>query len=154
MKLIIEQLALCPENPAKAKALLAKLGITDWIDDKVQAAGEVYGEPVVNVANLAFNYQASPQQLELELLHYTAGNNWMMHNVHSASHLGMHCTEADLVELRKLFAAENIPVVQEVKTLTHSNPAIAGKRAYQYVIFGTRPILGIDLKFIVRFILS
>jgi hypothetical protein len=35
-------------------------------------------------------------------------------------------------------------------TISHTNPVIAGKRWYTYVIFDTRSILGIDLKFIVR----
>ena len=41
-------------------------------------------------------------------------------------------------------------MAQEVFTESHTNPVIAGKRSYNYVIFDTREILGVDLKFIVR----
>ena len=43
-----------------------------------------------------------------------------------------------------------IKVAQEVFTKSHTNPVIAGKRKYNYVIFDTKEILGVDLKFIVR----
>jgi hypothetical protein len=33
---------------------------------------------------------------------------------------------------------------------SHTNPVISGKRWYNYVIFDTKEILGVDLKFIVR----
>jgi hypothetical protein len=41
-------------------------------------------------------------------------------------------------------------VAQEVLTQSHTNPVISGKRWYNYVIFDTKDILGVDLKFIVR----
>jgi hypothetical protein len=67
-----------------------------------------------------------------------------------ASHIGMHCTEAELESWRAFFASRNIAVAQEVFTKSHTNPVIAGKREYHYVIFDTYGILGIDVKFIVR----
>jgi hypothetical protein len=150
MKLVIEQIALCPPDPARARALLAKLGLTDWIEDTVTAEGVVRGNSTINQATLAFNYQAQPRQLELEVLHYLQGDNWMARYSPSASHLGMHCTAAELIEWRKLFANEGIKIAQEVETQSHTNPAIAGLRRYRYVIFETRPILGVDIKLIVR----
>ena len=48
------------------------------------------------------------------------------------------------------FANRDIEVAQEVFTDSHTNPVIAGKRSYNYVIFDTKNILGVDLKFIVR----
>ena len=41
-------------------------------------------------------------------------------------------------------------MAQEVMTESHTNPVIAGKRTYNYVIFDTKEILGVDVKFIVR----
>lgn len=159
MKFIIEQIALCPPNPAKAIQLLAALGLDEWSHDDVVAQGSVFelGDQT-NVANLAFNYQASHQPsvefpakpIELEVLQYTEGHNWMYYHDHSVSHLGMHVTASELEEFRAKFAALDIRVAQEVNTLSHTNPVIAGKRQYTYCIFDTRDVLGVDLKFIVR----
>ena len=56
----------------------------------------------------------------------------------------------DLVHWRAFFENRDIEVAQEVFTDSHTNPVIAGKRSYNYVIFDTKNILGVDLKFIVR----
>ena len=156
MKFFIEQIALCPPDPDRARALLVALGLTDWVRDTVTAEGRVFGTPGVNVAHLAFNYEASapgPKPLELEVLHYVAGSNWIDAGRRGASvsHLGMHCTEEELDAFRRKFAALGIPVAQEVLTLAHTNPyLLSNGRKYRYVIFDTRSILGVDLKFIVR----
>jgi hypothetical protein len=155
MQFFIEQIALCPQNPRLAKQLLSEMGAVEWHEDRVVAGGEVYGKPSANVANLSFNYQLSasePRALEVEVLHYVKGQNWMQeasrHN--SISHLGMHCTDEQLVQWRAFFAERQIRVAQEVFTQDHTNPVIAGKRWYNYVIFNTKAILGVDVKFIVR----
>ena len=151
MKFVIEQIALCPPDPEAAIAFLSRIGLTEWARDHVVAAGKVFGKPGRNEANLAFNYDAtSPKPLELEVLHYTTGPNWMDGYDASASHLAMHVTEPELHRWYAHFAAEGVNVAQTVFTESHTNPVIAGKRTYNYVIFDTREILGIDLKFIVR----
>jgi hypothetical protein len=153
MKFVIEQVALCPANPAAAIALLTDMGLGEWARDHVIAEGLVYGTPGGNAADLAFNYEAtSAKPLELEVLHYTSGPNWMQHRdrVNSVSHLGMHCTAAELAEWFEFFTARGIPLAQGVDTITHSNPVIAGQRWYRYCIFDTKAILGVDVKFIVR----
>lgn len=148
----IEQVALCPDDPAKAIALLAALGLSAWQYDHVVADGKVFECPSNNEAQLAFNYDAAApgSKLELEVLHYTSGRNWMNRSPNTVSHLGMHCTADELAEWRKRFSAAGIGVAQEVFTVAHTNPVIAGKRFYNYVIFDTRHVLGVDLKFIVR----
>lgn len=150
MKFEIEQVALCPDNPAAAIALLTDMGMPDWAHDHVVAAGSVRGGAAVNEANLAFNYQGLERSHELEVLHYTKGASWMQDRLPRISHFGMHCTEEELAEWRSFFSARGIRVIQEVNTLSHTNPHIAGKRVYHYVIFDTYPILGVDIKFIVR----
>ena len=62
----------------------------------------------------------------------------------------MHCSAEDLVKWREFFNERKIQVAQEVFTDCHTNPAIAGKRSYNYVILNTYGILAVDLKFIVR----
>lgn len=154
MKFFIEQIALCPPNPAAAINLLKQLGLDDWVKDHVVAGGRVYGEPGKNEADLAFNYQNTRPEgkpLELEVLHYTTGPNWMAGRPPMVSHLGMHCTAEELEKFRRRFADMGIRVAQEVFTESHTNPfLLEQKRKYQYVIFDTRDILGTDLKFIVR----
>lgn len=158
-KFRIEQVALKPEDSAMARMLLQDLGLTDWVSDTVTAQGQVFGENSENTAFLQFNYQSDcgDKPLELELLEYNAGENWMDVRAcmnggdeYVASHLGMHCTEEELAEYRAYFDSKGIAVAQEVNTTSHTNPAIATSRRYLYVIFDTRNILGIDLKFIVR----
>ena len=158
-KFRIEQLALYPPDPAAAIALLTAMGAGDWAHDHVVAQGRVFGEPGVNEADLAFNYGAFAGK-ELEVLHYTDGPNWVnesrlvgtAHNLLpcTVSHIGMHCSAEELTEWRNFFSARGIGVAQEVNTLNHTNPVIAGQRWYNYVIFDTRAILGVDVKFIVR----
>lgn len=151
MKFIIEQVAICPRNPAAAIDLLTAMGLADWAHDHVVANGAVYGEPGRNEADLAFNYDGIAGK-EFEVLHYTRGDNWMAEpdRANSASHLGMHCSTEELAEWRKFFAGRGIGVAQEVHTESHTNPVISGKRWYNYAIFDTKRILGIDVKFIVR----
>lgn len=148
----IEQVALCPRDPVAAMNLLADIGMAEWAKDHVIASGKVYGVEGTNGADLAFNYTALQGARELEVLHYTEGKNWMAESsrVNSISHLGMHCSAEELVEWRAFFAERGIDVAQEVLTESHTNPVIAGKRWYNYVIFNTKEILGTDLKFIVR----
>lgn len=153
----VEQIALCPTNPMKARKLLEDLGLTEWFVDNVHATGVVRGAIGENHALLQFNYQAgngsdaaAGKPLELEVLHYTQGNNWMLKNPNSVSHLGMHCSAEELEQFRAYFYHNGIGIAQEVKTLAHTNQAIKDSRRYQYAIFDTKDILGVDLKFIVR----
>lgn len=154
MRFFIEQIALCPPNPEKAIALLRTLGLESWVQDHVVAGGTVRGVSGRNEADLAFNYENTRpdgKPLELEVLHYTSGPNWMEMHPGTVSHLGMHCTAEELDVFRRLFADMGYKVAQEVFTESHTNPfLIESGRKYQYVIFDTRRVLGVDLKFIVR----
>lgn len=151
MQFRIEQIAICPRNPAAALALLTAMGAAEWAKDHVVANGAVFGQDGQNEADLAFNYNLFGGK-EFEVLNYTSGNNWMLHGErpNSVSHLGMHCSSEELTQWRAFFADRDIYVAQEVFTESHTNPVIAGKRKYNYCIFDTKAILGVDLKFIVR----
>lgn len=151
MKFKIEQIAICPKDPAAAKELLTAIGAAEWFEDHVIASGAVFGSAGRNEADLSFNYQLFEGN-EFEVLNYTEGENWMQHGTRpgSVSHLGMHCSAEELIQWREFFAGRGIKVAQEVFTESHTNPHIAGKRSYNYVIFDTKDILGVDLKFIVR----
>src|SRR5579872_2020457 len=160
-KFRIEQLALCPTDPNRARRLLADLGLDQWFFDDVHAMGVVRGVNCDNHALLQFNYQGQldaegppsaggnevrpKSPLELEILHYSTGHNWMTKAPNTVSHLGMHCTEEELESFREYFVYNGIGIAQEVHTQAHTNPAIKDSRRYHYVIFDTREILGVDL---------
>ena len=151
LKFTIEQIAICPKDPVAARALLRDIGAATWHEDHVVADGRVFGASGTNEADLAFNYEIFSGK-EFEVLHYTTGPNWMQEDarINSVSHLGMHCSADELLKWRQFFSDRSIAVAQEVMTQSHSNPAISGQRWYNYVIFDTKDILGVDLKFIVR----
>lgn len=158
MKFTIEQIAIAPKDPIRAADLLRKMGAEEWTKDQVSARGYVKGEPNANTADLQFNYSLfagnDSKPGEFEILNYTGGNNWVdsatANQRNIVSHLGMHVTNEQLIDWRKFFANEKIKIAQEVFTHNHTNPIIAGKRCYNYVIFDTRHILGVDIKLIVR----
>jgi len=155
MKFFIEQIALCPRDPVAAQELLSALGLSDWTEDHVVARGSVFGEGSCwNEADLRFNYEATrpdDKPLELEILHYTSGKNWMDFRPKGVSHIGMHVTSEQLEAFRAKLMERGHSVAQEVFTESHTNPFLVGNgRKYQYVIFDTRAVLGVDLKFIVR----
>lgn len=154
LKFKIEQIAIAPPDPIKAELLLREMGAVEWVRDHVTAEGKVFDEPEQNEADLAFNYDMfNPSKTgEFEILNYTIGNNWLKQSAREScvSHLGMHCTAEELSLWREFFKQRKIGVAQEVFTSNHTNTFIKDKRWYNYVIFNTRPILGVDLKFIVR----
>jgi len=157
LKFRVEQIALAPKNTERAIKLLSDLGLTEWFKDNVLATGQVFGVHGSNSALLQFNYQAgngndpAGKPLELEVLKYVDGNNWLRRRPeNTTSHLGMHVTSEELADFHAYFAAEGVSVAQEVFTDAHTNAAIRGERRYNYVIFDTVDIIGVDLKFIVR----
>lgn len=158
MKFTIEQIAICPPDREAALELLKQMG-GSFVHDVVVAEGEVRGsKPCTNVAKLAFDYNLGKESegaladgIEFEVLNYTAGDNWMNQNPASVSHLAMHCTAGELGTWKRFFRDKRIGIVQEVRTLSHTNDYVVSRRRhYHYCIFETRPILGVDLKFIVR----
>lgn len=157
-KFEIQQIAFKTQQTALAMEILKDLGLTDWIGDTVTANGYTFNTSGQNKANLYFNYQAgtgsdaaAAKPLELEILEYTEGVNWLQYRPDSCvSHIGMHVTNDQLSMYRAYFASKGIRVAQEVMTQSHTNEAIKDKRRYNYVIFDTHEVLGVDLKFIVR----
>lgn len=164
-KFKIEQIALAIPDAKRAQEFLEKIGLTEWFHDHVVAVGNVFEiYDTQNEADLRFNYQAgngsdegAGKPLELEILDYTDGINWIDENINEAfaseqqvSHLGMHVTSEELDGWIEFFDHEGIDIAQEVETQSHTNPAIKDTRRYKYMIFDTRNIIGVDLKFIVR----
>jgi hypothetical protein len=159
LKFKIEQLAIyapTEDQQGAAMALLAGLGASFSVSDIVTARGESRIskdnplESCTNVAELDFDYELAPN-LEFEVLRYVEGRNWLINKNHACvSHIGTHVNEDELLMWKGRMAELNIPVLQEVETLSHSSPGVPKGRSYKYVIFGARAVLGFDLKFIVR----
>lgn len=78
----------------------------------------------------AYNYQLGK---EVELLQGVSPHT---------NYLGMYCSSAALEEWRTFFRAREIPLIQELE-FTHN------KQRQRSCLFGTRSILGVDLKFTV-----
>lgn len=146
----IEQIALCPPDPEAAIRLLTLMGAGEWARDRVVATGRVRQNGGTNAADLAFDYEMLKDARELEVLNYIDGPNWMQAHAPSVSHLGMHCTAAELLRWRGFMEEQGFKEAQSVRTIGHTNPVIKGKRNYNYVIYDTRAVLGVDIKFIVR----
>jgi hypothetical protein len=150
----IEQVAIYSKDPEKLKKALKILGCTEWSVDHVIAEGTVRDIPALNSADLHFNYQLG--DFEFEILEYKNGTNWhdqdaLTHGVPATpfmSHLGVHVRSVDAVkiDMKRL----GFKVAQEVKTVSHTNPHIAGKRKYRYVIFDTLSLFGFYFKAIER----
>ena len=171
MQFKIEQVALAPAFTNRALRLMEKIGLGEFVADTVVAEGHVFGNNAENTAILRFNYEAdrnfigntpkpagATMPLELELLSYVSGQNWVdtirtnldAPEMSMVSHFGMHVTEEELEKFHAIFVSEGIEIAQEVHTKSHTNPHIANSRRYHYRIYATRHILGVDLKFIVR----
>jgi hypothetical protein len=159
LRFFIEQIAIAPPKGRAhhARQLLDEMGAalsaSGWVHDHVKAEGAVFGNAAKSEANLAFNYGMGEinGHLEFEILEYTDGDNWIENITPCVSHLGMHVgSRGELDYWREFFHNRQIGIAQEVDTTDHSNPVIAGKRWYKYVIFDTRAILGVDIKMILR----
>ena len=151
MKFHIEQIAFAPTSD-RGRALLREIfAFGKWVEDTVIAKGEVKSKPSLNEANLSFNYCPNEKDLEIEILEYTIGSNWIDDQKACVSHVGVHVTEDELELWRDFFKRKKISVIQSVDTQVHSNGFLKNRgRKYHYEIYHTRSYIGTDLKFIVR----
>ena len=172
MEFKIEQVAIFfPESTGSTHLMLMQDLFGDagsqWIHDSNVAEGRVlrqtnqprgksdYADSYKDVTvkgHLLFNYGSD---IELEFLQYDGKDHWMRRfdekNTPVVSHFGMHVSPVQLDRWRSYLTGNfGFKVAQEVRTVEHTNPAIKDERRYDYVIFDTRHVLGVDLKFIVR----
>ncbi len=152
IKMKIEQIAFAAKNPQEIMEEYSALGIDEWSHDIVEANGNVFGKPCFNKAELHFNYQLG---YELEIIKYLNGTHWHMFRNDGnerifLSHKGMHVDQEEMNIWKKKMTNQEIAIIQEVHTFSHTNPVIAGKRKYHYVVFDSIEKLGFDLKLIRR----
>lgn len=150
----IDQIAFYARNDEDEAAVKASLGLenAEWIEDRVVAQGLVGGRKGENEAKLLFNYDNG---IEVEILRYLDGPNYCdLLNVDGGNmcHIGMHVKKGtplmSLPVLEKMFP---FPIVQQVNTLTHTNPfLLSNGRKYRYTIYDSTAALGTCLKVIER----
>ncbi len=130
---------------ARQRALMEMMG-AQFAEDVVEAVGcNVSGAFIHNTAHLLFDYQTWP--MEFELLCYVTGWNWHMLRqlaLPTVSHFGVHIDSRAEMEVWR----ERSAVLQEVVTISHTNPEIASSRRYHYMILDLP--LGAQLKMIRR----
>jgi hypothetical protein len=152
----IDQIAIATDDPINSMIKLSiALGLNpgSWVQDTVEATANVFGVAGTNTAQLNFNYDLN---FELEVLRYEKGDNWHQRRIEQGavfpflSHLGAHCTEDECQEHILRMERIGVGIAQEVWTKSHTNPVIAGKRLYHYVVFDSLAKFGFDLKLIVR----
>lgn len=132
MIFLITRIALQPPNAAAARKLLAQLGLTDWFKE----ASNEFGK--------------KPETLELEIIDDDKSGMLTTSRKGMKYSLGMYCTADELEAFSKTLAALNIKTLQEAFIDRHAVPyLLETKRNHQYIIFDTRKVLGINLKFIV-----
>jgi hypothetical protein len=151
----LEQIAIATNTKADLMlALTMAFGLKQpWVVDEVKSKAVVFGEEGENLAVLNFNYELG---FELEVLEYREGRNWHQDRIAQGfqfpfiSHIGYHCNEEEAQDKIAEMALLEIGIAQEVWTEEHTNPVIAGKRKYHYIVFDSVAKLGFDLKLIVR----
>ena len=159
----LDQIAFYTNAPESYKQILSEIFGREltWHNDIVHGEGKVFGKPAQNYGHLSFNYDLC--NTEFEVISYkTPGGahdphhyNWLEEQSvpsPSLAHIGMHVEDLDYwVERIMAMGGE---IAQYISTISHTNPNIAGKRLYTYVIFDTREMLGFDLKLIKRHVLD
>lgn len=153
--LVLDQIAFYASDGMEEVRIKESLGLRDaeWTEDFVTGRVSVFSEPEnISKAKLLFNYDLG---IEVEILTYLEGPNWHRHrdkhgigprtrpgSLPFLSHIGFHVNDGDIPILP--FAP-----AQRMVTTFHSNPAIKDRR-YEYVIYDTVRLLGVDLKYIKR----
>ena len=120
---------------------------SEWYaTDLVRARGILFGEEVENLAKLSFCYSYG---MEVEILQYLEGDNYCEQIPSGRQcHIGAH---EDLSQKRSRHIKLNAPIVQQVVTQHHTNPAVnAANRRYRYTIYDTVRLLGTHFKIIER----
>jgi hypothetical protein len=152
------QIAMYAEDHDQAVGALRHLGYTGWAEDTATLVGDMRGNTSVIQGRMSFNYDFIPGR-ELEIITYKgishhdrSGMIDRMFGIPFLSHMSAHVDDIDSIEKEILSAIgrSDVRVVHRFETFNHTNPAIAGKKRFKEVIFGTRHLYGYDTKIIQR----
>lgn len=136
--------------------MLRDIGLTDWFVDNVTAKGKMHERENIEVMEQCFStYEADDNSeirtpVALELSRHIAGPTYNGIQRNFVSHLGMYVTEEQLDRFRIYFDNKWVAVLMDMDTTNHSDPSTNVTARFHYVVFDTRPIIGVDLMFIVR----
>lgn len=145
---VLDQVAFYAKGAVGVEQAKASLELFDaeWTEDIVIGQASVWGGVwAASKARLLFNYDLG---MEVEILTYLEGPHWhqnskeLQTSVSFLSHIGFHVNAGELPDLP-------FRVAQELITISHTNPAIAGRR-YHYRIYDTRHFNGVFTKYIKR----
>ncbi len=155
---VFHQVAMyAPEGVHDAVRTYRSMGFDEWHRDNallegVQRAGDGSWHAVEVSAEMAFNYQALP--MELEFLNYSGHGHRheersKLSRIPFISHMSVHVdsVRAQMELMKSVYGME--PYWLFV-TSHHSNPAVKGKKRFVECIFDTRRMLGYDVKCIER----
>lgn len=145
------QVAIYHEDPYEAVELWKDAGFTEWHCDTASLIGTEYGDPSFKTAEMWFNYDIMP--LELEYVTYSTGqrNSRDPRDGHPPfiSHLSTYVEDVDVEVDRFTNEFGHLPY-HRFTTSDHSNPNVIGKKRFREAIFNTTAMLGYDIKMIQR----
>lgn len=152
-----DQIAFAAHNNndvANIKRIL-RLEEAEWIEDEVVARGTVLGEfgECENRAHLRFCYAYGA---EIEILQYLEGPNYLDRPGAfipggQICHIGFHASKAEQIPEWMKDRAFPSAILQKVRTVSHTNEfLIKNGRKYDYTIYATQHLLGVNLKVIER----
>lgn len=146
----------CPDGVGEAVKSYRSIGYDEWSHDMASLRGllKVDGSwnEIETTAQMAFNYQALP--MELEFLKYHGGQHRhrereRLSAIPFISHMSVHVASVkDQMELMKsVYGMEPYHVFV---TDEHTNQAVRNHKRFIECIFDTRDVLGYDVKCIER----
>lgn len=126
-----------------------RLGFQNWIEDRAELKGFLWGAPVVTQAHMMFGYGVMP--MELEFLSYRGPNRHLSEGRTGAppfiSHMSAYVDDVKQTCMDLLHDSGKTPYHRFI-TQNHTNPNVVGKKRFIEAIYDTREDLGYDLKFI------
>lgn len=151
------QVAMYTNSQTDAIQRLMDLGYLDWTYDTAVLHGERYvggqWRPVETLANMAFNYQVMP--MELEFLTYDGQSDHRhqerarLSAVPFISHMSVH-VDSVVETMRTMLEEHSMTPCHAFVTHAHTNPHIAGVKRFVECIYDMRADLGYDIKCIER----
>jgi hypothetical protein len=145
------QVAIYHADPDDAIQFWVDAGYDNWHEDQATLVGTEHGESSQKDAQMFFNYDVMP--LELEYVHYSTEyrNSRDMRDGHPPfiSHLSTYVEDLDdeVQRIREEFAQDPY---HRFLTYNHENPNVVGVKRFREAIFDTSNLLGYDIKLIQR----
>ena len=143
------QVAIFTDDQGAALWQYYKLGYERWIHDTAELKGLLHGEEVITKADMAFNYDIMP--MELEFLTYHGPNRHAQEGrtgrIPFISHMSVYVDDVR-AEASQLYTNHEMLPYHRFITQNHSNPNVIGKKRFIECIYDTRVLLGYDLKLI------